>query len=68
MRPSLKFLAHLVDLPETGNNPYDQSDNNKDGALKNRGQPIADAEADHYGEDQDHADGAGPVTPLKQFL
>jgi hypothetical protein len=68
MRPSLKFLAHEVDLPKAGNNPQDQPDKNKNIVVKNRGQPVADAETDHYGEDQDHADGAGPVTPLKQFL
>jgi hypothetical protein len=55
-------------LSETGNNPHDQSKNYKDAAIENGGQPIADAETDHDGKNQDQADAAGAVPTLKQLL
>jgi hypothetical protein len=55
-------------LAEAGDNPHDQTEENKNITFKNRRQPITDAETNEDGEDQDHADGTGPVTSFQQVL
>src|SRR5208337_3987190 len=62
------FLPQEVDLPEAGDNPHDEPEDEKNTAVKVLGQPVTGDTADKNGDDQDQADGAGPVTPLKQFL